>query len=160
MIASLEEHHPGIEFVHFLAVPDNFKGFHDAVGKDPARKIKELEKIGIRLSTAFKVFVNCDQHLTRTEDDTNWARYERNCDPRLKQKRTYGMDSRTVWFVAEKKEEQDRLSALGYRGRILLCDRSFILDTHGKKAIKDTRCLHKIRKCDKVVPTEHPFCGR
>ena len=35
-VASCPERHPGIVIVHRLAVVDNFKGIHDAVGKDPA----------------------------------------------------------------------------------------------------------------------------
>ena len=42
------------------------------------------------------------------------------------------MDSRIVWFVVETKEERDRLSIL-YPGRVLLCDRTFIMDTYGSK---------------------------
>ena len=65
------------------------------------------------------------------------------------------MDSRRVWFVVETKEEFDRLS-LKYPGRILLCDRTFIMDTHAKKYISDTTLLHEIRSFDTSVPTSRP----
>ena len=56
------------------------------------------------------------------------------------------MDSRTVWFVAETKEKQLEL-AVKYPGRILLCDRTFILDTYkyDQGAIKNTTQIHELR---------------
>ena len=36
---------------------------------------------------------------------------EENKDPRLRNKGRFGMDTRTVWFVVETKEDQEQLSA-------------------------------------------------
>ena len=52
------------------------------------------------------------------------------------------MDTRTVWFAVETKDEQDRLS-LKYPGRILLCNRTFVLDTHSGKAVEGTQRMHE-----------------
>ena len=41
-VASAEERHPGIKIIHRLAVVDQFKGYHDAVGKDPAHLVQTL----------------------------------------------------------------------------------------------------------------------
>ena len=42
-VASFKERHPGIALVHRLAVSCNFKGPHDAVGKEPAQLAKREE---------------------------------------------------------------------------------------------------------------------
>ncbi len=83
-IASIELRHPGITVTHRLAVVDNFKGIHDAVGKDPSRTVKELENIDIRSPTAFMVFVNCIQHLETFE--TKWKKMEKERDIRIRLK--------------------------------------------------------------------------
>jgi len=44
----IAERHKGIQVTHCLEVPDNFKGYHDAVGKDLAQMVKCLELVGIR----------------------------------------------------------------------------------------------------------------
>jgi len=141
-IASFAERHPGIKIIHRLAVVDNFKGFHDAVGKDPAHLVRTKELEGVQSPTGIAVFENCKELLEKTE--TKWKRYEEANDPRLKDKGKYGMNSRKVFFVVETEEEYIRLSLL-YPGRILLCDRSFIQDTHQDKAINGTTQLHEIR---------------
>ena len=69
---------------------------------------------------------------------TDWIKFERKKDPRLRNKGKYGMDTRIVWFVVETKDEQDRLST-EYPGRIILCDRTFVLDTHSGKAVENTK---------------------
>ena len=104
-----------------MAVVDNFKGYHDAVGKDPAHLVRTLELAGIRSPTAFKVFENCFQRLQKTDEDTEWRMLEANKDKRLKAKGVYDMDTRSVFFVVKTAEEQARLSRK-YPGRILLCD--------------------------------------
>ena len=38
-VATVSERHDGIKLTHRLAVVDNFKGYHDAVGKDPAHLV-------------------------------------------------------------------------------------------------------------------------
>ena len=59
-------------------------------------------------------------------------------------------------LVSEKQEEYNRLSA-EYPGRILLCNRSFILDhTHKGKAIDNTTKLHEVRSVTTTIPTAHP----
>ena len=67
-VASVEAHHPGIKITHRLAVVDNFKGIHDAVGKDPAHLVRSLELTGTRLPTACAVFENCFRFLQKTQD--------------------------------------------------------------------------------------------
>ena len=52
-VASIKERHSEINVTHRLAVPHNFKGNHDAIGKDPAHIVKKLELIGIRSPTAY-----------------------------------------------------------------------------------------------------------
>lgn len=152
-VASISERHPGIKITHRLAVVDNFKGFHDSVGKDVAHLIRTLELKMVRSKNAYEVFVNCFKRLQ--QDVSDWQRCEREGDPQLKNKGTYGMDSRRVWFVVETQAELERLS-LEYPGRILLCDRSFILDTHKKHHLKETTLLHEVRSVDTSVPTSHP----
>ena len=58
------------------SVPDNFKGNHDAVGKDPAHLVRSLELVGTRSPTAQKVFENCLKKLEKTQDATAWKKYE------------------------------------------------------------------------------------
>jgi len=55
-VASVIERHPGIKLTHRLAVVDNFKGVHDAVGKDPAHLVRKLELVGKRSPTASTKF--------------------------------------------------------------------------------------------------------
>jgi hypothetical protein len=83
--------------------------------------------------------------LEKSREESEWMRLERDGDVKLKRKGKYGMDSRTVWFVVESKDEFDRLNAL-YPGRIKLCDRTFILDTQGKKPMPKSTQLHEIRQ--------------
>ena len=153
--ASISERHKGISITHRLAVVDNFKGFHDAIGKDPAQMTKMLELIGIRSPNAEAVFKNCYQRLQKTREQTEWRGYELNRDARLQNKGRFGMDTRTVWFVVETKEDQDRLQ-VKYPGRILLCDRTFVLDTQSDKAIEGTMQMHELRSIAVSVPTIHP----
>ena len=70
------------------------------------------------------------------------------------------MDTRSVYFVVEKADEQERLSQQ-YLGRILLCDRLFILDTHDKKTITDngetiTKKLHEVKSVARESPMAEP----
>ena len=51
--------HDGINMTHRLAVVDNFKGVHDAVGKDPAFLVRGLELVGILSKNTYQVFQNC-----------------------------------------------------------------------------------------------------
>jgi sentrin-specific protease 1 len=148
-VASVELRHPGIKVIHRLAVVDNFKGIHDAVGKDPSRTVKELENIGIRSPNAFMVFVNCIQHLETFE--TKWDVYEKKQDIRLKDKGRFGMSERVMLFVVETKEDFNRL-APQYPGRILLCDRSSIQDTINEKCIIGTTQLHEVRTIETSIP--------
>ena len=95
-VASVVERHEGIKVTHRLAVVDNFKGIHDAVGKDPAHLVRSLELMNIRSPTGFAVFENCYKFLQKTRDDTKWLAYEIANDARLKNKKRWEMDSRTV----------------------------------------------------------------
>ena len=154
-VASVVERHPGIKISHRLAVPDNFKGIHDAVGKDPAHLVRSLELVGTRSPTAQKVFENCLKNLEKTQDETAWKQYEADGDDRLKNKGKYGMDSRRVWFVVETKDELDKLDA-AFPGRILLCDRTFVLDTHSKTPLDKTVHLHEVCSTATNIPDQHP----
>ena len=154
-ISSISENFPGINIIHRLAVVDNFKGNHDAVGKDPARLIRSLELSGIRSESAYKVFAN-RHRLEKKREDSEWLEYEIRGDVALKRKGKYGMDSRTVWYVVESQEEYDRLS-VQYHGRVLLCDRTFTLDTLGGKSIPDNKSLHEVRSVATQVPEELPY---
>ena len=51
-VVSVAERFPNKQMIHRLAVVDNFKGNHDAVGKDPSRKIRAMELSGTRTATA------------------------------------------------------------------------------------------------------------
>ena len=152
-VASFEERHPGIALVHRLAVSCNFKGPHDAVGKEPAQLAKREELTENRSSSAYEVFELCINKLEKTKNDTPWKGYEEQCNIRLKRKGVYGMDTRRVWFVTETEEKRQELLTK-HPGRILLCDRSFILDS---QTIKGTNHLHEIRSIATNVPTTHPL---
>jgi hypothetical protein len=154
--ASVVQRHKGIQLTHRLAVVDNFKGFHDAVGKDPAQCVKSLELVGIRSPNAEAVFKNCYERLEKTRDQTEWRKYESARDPRVRRKGRFGMDTRTVWFVVETVLEQERLEQL-YPGRILLCDRTFVLDKMSEKAIEGTNQMHELRSVATEVPLTHPI---
>ena len=160
-IASGEERHPGITITHRLAVVDNFKGVHDGCGKGPAHKVRELELCSspIQSKNAKQVFINCFTHLQKTEKDTKWKEYEETHDPKLRGKGRFGVDTLTVWFVVATQDDVDRLS-VEYPGRILLCDRSFTLDTYKGKAINGTTQLHEVRSTDTTIPTSHPLNGQ
>ena len=138
-------------------VVDNFKGFHDSVGKDPAHLVKKLELRSppVRSKNALAVFENCRKYLEKTPADTKWEEYEASGDARLKGKGTFGMDSRTVWFAVETQEDYDELSPK-YPGRILFCNRSFILDTHKEKHLPQTKQLHEVRSHNTSIPTSNP----
>jgi hypothetical protein len=147
--------HRGIKMSHRLAVVDNFKGIHDAVGKDPAHLVRGLELMGIRSANAYQVFINCSRCLQRTEDETKWKEYVRNRDYRLVQKGRFGINTRTCWFVVETQEDFDRLSVL-HPNRVLLVDRSYIQDTQGEKAIDGTTLLHEVTSWAEEEPTTMP----
>jgi hypothetical protein len=57
--ASVVEHHPNSQMIHWLAVVDQFKGNNHAVGKDSARAIWTMELSGKHTATTNDVFVNC-----------------------------------------------------------------------------------------------------
>jgi len=158
-IASVcQRHGSGIKLTHRLAVEANFKGWHDAVGKDPAMKIRQLELEGVRSPTALKVFENCKTHLEKTHDTSKWRKMEEDGDARLEQKGRYGMDSRRVWFVVEDEEEQQRLLAK-YPGRILLCTRAKIQDTKGRKCVNESMKTHEVVSMLTEVPDVRPTDG-
>jgi hypothetical protein len=69
-ITSVVERHPNIQTIHRLAVVDQFKGNHDAVGKDPARAIRAMELSGKQTTTAKDVFVNC-RVFEKSRDNKN-----------------------------------------------------------------------------------------
>ena len=63
------------------------------------------------------------------------------------------MDTHTVWFVTKMKEEQDKLLLKCPPGCILLCDQSYIQDTHNEDTIKHTTTLHEVCSVATTVPT-------
>ena len=66
-----------VEIRHCLAVPANFKGVHDAVGKDVEQHVKNLENRGIRSATAFNAFKNCIRYgLEKNDGNTEWKKCE------------------------------------------------------------------------------------
>ena len=74
---------------------------------------------------------------------------------RLKNKGRYGMDSCECNFVVETKEDFDRLSS-EYPGKVLLCDRTFVLDTRGHDSVEGTKELHEVRSTATSIPSDHP----
>lgn len=134
-----------IIIMHYLAVPSQFKGTHDQVGKDLKWLITKLEADGIRSPDAFTAFVNCiEEGYEKRYGDTEWKEYKDDGDVRLKNKGTFGMDTRTVWFAAESTQEQHDLEEMYPKltGRIIVCDRGNKLDTHdGKTAFVGTAQL-------------------
>ena len=108
-VASVVERHPNKKLIHRLAIVDQFKGNHDAVGKDPARVIRAQELSENRSATAEDAFVNT-HCLEKTREETKWSAMEEHGDVALKVKGKYGMDSRTIWFIAEDQLVFDRLN--------------------------------------------------
>jgi hypothetical protein len=148
-VASIELRHSGIKVTHRLAVVDNFKGIHDAIGKEPSRVVKELENQDIRSPNAFSVFVNCIKHLETFE--TKWTKLEQNEDIRLKEKKRFGIDERVMYFAVEDLAIFNRLK-VQYPGRIIFCNREVIQDTVGEKAIDGTTGLHEVRSVHSTIP--------
>ena len=140
----VRERHGNIEIIHRLAVVDNFKGPHDGYGKVLKWYIFEQEKLMNRSPTAYKAFVVCKNGLSKeTEAMVSWKKFEMEQDVKLKGKGTYGLDGRYFFYVVETKEQQITLEK-EHPGEILLCDRSMILDTKGKKCVEKTTQLHEI----------------
>ena len=154
-VLTVTSRHEGINMTHRLAVVDNFKGVHDAVGKDPAFLVRGLELVCICSKNAYQVFQNCTQCLTRTDDDTKWKDYKNNKDEKLKRKGGFRMSTRTCWMVVEEKEKYDEY-LLRYPGRVLFIDRSFTQDTQGEKTLEGTTLLHEVASCATEVPTTLP----
>lgn len=148
----------GVKISHCYTVVSNFKGVHDAVGKDVTSFLTKL-KLGkansdtaegmTRTPTAFRGFENCIFHgLDRPEQNEHWKTFEVTHDFRLKAKGTFAIDSRRFWFAVESVEEQERLS-LAYPGRIILCDRTHVIDTHTHRiAFPSTVNLHQVNTVD------------
>ena len=154
-VLTIAARHHGIGMTHRLAVVDNFKGIHDAVGKDPAHLVRSLELIGIRSKNAYAVFENCSRCLQQTEDETKWKGYETKKEWRLRNKGSFGINTRTCWFLVDTREQLAYFS-LKYPGRILLVDRSQIQDTLGEKPIDGTTLLHEVCSVATDVPTSLP----
>ena len=90
--------------------------------------------------------------MEKRGEDSEWLELERRKDIRLKRKGKYGMDSRTVWFVVESQDDFNELNPQ-YPGKILLCDRTFVLDTQGKSSMPESTKLHEIRSIATEVPS-------
>jgi hypothetical protein len=66
-----------IIIMHYLAVPSQFKGTHDQVGKDLKWLITKLEADGIRSPDAFTAFTNCIKWgYEKRYGDTEWKEYK------------------------------------------------------------------------------------
>jgi hypothetical protein len=86
---------------------------------------------------------------------TKWKEFERTRNPSLKGKGTFGADYYKMWFVVETQADFDRLS-LEYPGQIILCDRSYLIDTYKEKCIDGTTRLHEVCSVDTTIPVKHP----
>ena len=124
--------------------------------KDPAHLVRSLKLMNIHSPTRFAVFENCFKFLQKTQDDIKWLVFEIAIDVQLKNKKRWGMDSRTVWMVVETKEKQDELE-LKYPNSIILCDRSHIQDTDKEKALSQTTLLHEVCSVATAVPMAAPL---
>lgn len=90
---AMAEEKTGVKVSHCYAVVSNFKGVHDAVGKDVTAFVSNLElgtansstARGItRSATAYKAFENCILHgLDRPVQSPHWNEFEVNQDHRL-----------------------------------------------------------------------------
>ena len=153
--ASFCERHPDVKVTHDLAVPDNFKGNHDAVGKVVKHFIRNQELENKRCPDAFSVFQRCKADLDFSESP--WKEHEATRCSTLKQKGVYGMDSRTSWFVCEDeptfKRLKDDKNYQSFKQYIILCDRSSHMDT---KTIKGTHSLHEVKSVATEIPTDLP----
>ena len=87
--------------------------------------------------------------------NTKWSTMEQCGDIALKDKGNYGMDTRTVWFMCETQANFERMD-VQYPGKILLCDWTFVLDTHNGQSIPQTSDLHEVRSVTNEVPVEMP----
>lgn len=147
-----------IIIMHYLAVPSQFKGTHDQVGKDLKWLITKLEADGIRSPDAFTAFTNCiEEGYEKRYGDTEWKEYKDDGDVRLKNKGTFGMDTRTVWFAAESTHDQHVLEDMYPKltGRIIVCDRENKLDTHdGKTAFAGTAQLRHFSTAKHTMSAE------
>lgn len=150
----VDRHEDGIEIIHRFAVVSQFKGPHDAAGKDIGRTLEKLEKAGIRSPDAISAFKNLNgenldesqaEHLRLVKEETLWNTLEQNRDPRLKEKGIYGMNKRAVFFVGEKQEEVDELKARNpdLAEFMLVCDRSHPIDACD--TLHNTAQIHEIR---------------
>lgn len=155
-IASIVERHPGIQIIHALAIVENFKGVHDSVGKDIIQRVRQGEKEGDRSENGFRVFVNCRAWLDGKKE---WKALEAKGDyAAFAKKGQNAIDSRSLWYICETGEEQALRQAEepSHAERILLCDRSYIMDTQGRKPIEGTTSLHEICSVATSIPSEHP----
>ena len=152
MVASIQERHHEIELIHRLAVVDNFKGPHDAFGKDPRRTIKKCKENGIRSPNALLAFINCKKVLGDQTKLVPWKLYEEMEDKRLKGKGTYGLDGRFFYYVVEKEGEK-KLLETRFPRLILCCNREKVLDTVKKEAVPGTTKLHEFASVKCEIPT-------
>ena len=147
-VASFEERHPGIRITHNLAVPDNFKGNHDAVGKDPSIKVRMLEELNIRSRNAFEVFLNMSKYLASEREDSEWIKFENEKNASLRFKGRHGMDSRRCRYVTETQLERQvaiQKAPESLRDHIILCDRSHIQDTNKRQAVAKSHKIHQVK---------------
>lgn len=143
-----------LKVTHNFAVVSNFKGPHDAVGKDVKECIMKRELEGIRSANGLAAFETCIQYFEVEKEKPKWKECEGTNDPLLQSKGIYGPDTCTFLFAVETKEKFDELS-VRHPGCIIMCDRENILDTHnGRPAFKGTVNMHQINNIKSDEATE------
>lgn len=159
--AAVAENWSGVEVELMLHVKSQFKGPHDAAGKEVKYLVRKREQDGERVHDGWALFLAAMEHLDGPTD-TPWAEYEATGNPLILTKNTGSIDGRRIYFVAETLEEQQKyqMERPEFRDRILLRNQ-FVLDTHNEKAaIESTNKLYQVRSIDKEVPSEHPRVWR
>ena len=157
-VTTIEKQFKNLKLTHRLAVKSQFKGCHDGYGKDPAMLVRKLERNYVRTRRASEVFQHCVKKLECKT--TKWNMYEAEKNPKLREKGTWGMNSRTCWFVTEHDEELQKLDT-EYPGKVIKIDRSFIMDTHGRQSIDPKKCegIHEVcsvAQCAPAHPQQYP----
>ena len=154
-----ERHGEGIKIIHRFAVVSQFKGPHDAAGKDIGRTLAKLEKKGIRSPNAYRAFVNLNAEFNSERNGVkrkNWKELEDIQDERIANKGVFSMDTRTVYFVGEtleevnaRKNENPELSNL-----MLLCDRTQMCSA--QDAVHGTSEIHECCSRPEGDPSKLP----
>ena len=159
-----ERHGEGIKIIHRFAVVSQFKGPHDAAGKDVGRTLAKLEKKGIRSPNAYTAFVNLNEEFNSEMNRakrTNWKELEASWmedsqDERIANKGVFSMDSRTVCFVGETPEEVDakKNENPDQSNLMILCDRT--QTCNAQDALHGTSKIHEVCSRPERDPSKLP----